>query len=58
MSKHRTRRTIWNRLLSGVLCLALALGLLPAAGLVQTAEAAHLATPYAEQQVACGVKRP
>ena len=55
MSKHRTRTTKWDRLLSGVLCLALALGLLPAAGLVQTAEAAHWADPYAEQLVEWGV---
>ena len=57
MSKHRTRKTTWNRLLSGVLCLALALGLLPASGLVQTAEA-HWADPYGEQLVEWGVINP
>ena len=58
MSKYRTRTTKWDRLLSGVLCLALALGLLPAAGLVQTAEAAHWADPYAEQLIEWGVMSP
>ena len=58
MSKHHTRRTTWNRLLSGVLCLALVLGLLPAAGLVQTAGAASWADPYGEQLVEWGVMSP
>ena len=58
MNKHRTRTTGWDRLLSGVLCLALVLGLLPAAGLIQPAEAAeteHWAYPYAEQLIEWGV---
>lgn len=57
MSKHRTHTTGWNRLLSGVLCLALVLGLLPA-GLVLPAQAAgseHWATPYGEQLIEWGV---
>ena len=58
MSKHRTHETIWNRLLSGVLCLALMLGLLPAAGLVQMAGAAHWAEPYAQKLVDWGIMRP
>ena len=58
MSKHRTRATRWNRLLSGVLCLALMLGLMPAAGLIQTVEAAHWADPYGEQLVEWGVMNP
>lgn len=57
MSKHRTRKTRWNRLLSGVLCLALVLGLLPASGLIQPAEA-HWADPYGEQLVEWGVMNP
>lgn len=57
MSKQRTHRTWWDRLLSGVLCLALVLGLLPAAGLVQTADA-HWADPYGEQMVEWGVMQP
>ena len=57
MSKHRTRTTRWSRLLSGVLCLALMLGLMPAAGLVQSAEA-HWADPYGEQLVDWGVMMP
>ena len=67
MSKHRTRTRRWSRLLSGVLCLALVLGLLPAAGMVRTARAAetpepadtvHWATPYAERLVEWGVMTP
>ena len=58
MSKHRTRTTKWNRLLSGVLCLALVLGLLPATGLVQIAEAAHWAAPDGERLVEWGVMKP
>ena len=58
MSKHRTRGTMWNRLLSGVLCLALALGLLPPAGLIQPAEAAHWADPYAQQLLEWGIMTP
>ena len=58
MSKHRTRTTGWDRLLSGVLCLALVLGLLPATGLIQPAKAAeteHWAYPYAQQLMQWGV---
>lgn len=58
MSKHRTRGTKWNRLLSGVLCLALMLGLLPPAGLVQTAEAAGWMDAYGEQMVEWGIMSP
>ena len=58
MSKHRTRTTGWRRLLSGVLCLALTLGLLPAAGLVQIVGAAHWADPYGEQLVEWGIMNP
>ena len=57
MSKHRTRTTRWDRLLSGVVCLALALGLLPPAGLIQTAQA-HWADPYGQQLVEWGVMNP
>ena len=57
MSKHRTRTTKWSRLLSGVLCLALVLGLMPAAGLVQIAEA-HWADPDGEKLVEWGVMMP
>ena len=55
MSKHRTRTRRWSRLLSGVLCLALVLGLLPVTGVVQTAGAAHWADPYGEQLVEWGI---
>ena len=58
MSKHRTRGTRWNRLLSGVLCLALVLGLLPTAGLVRTARAASWADPYGQQMVEWGIMSP
>lgn len=58
MSKHRTRGTRWNRLLSGVLCLAMVLGLLPATGLVQPAKAASWADPYGQQLVEWGVMNP
>ena len=58
MSKHRTRTTKWNRLLSGILCLALMLGLLPAAGLVRTARAANWADPYGQRLVEWGVMSP
>ena len=57
MSKYRTRTRRWSRLLSGVLCLALMLGLMPVTGVVQTAEAAHWADPYGEQLVEWGVIR-
>ena len=60
MSKHRTRTTTWDRLLSGILCLALVLGLLPAAGMIQTAwadEAEHWAYPYAEKLLEWGVMK-
>ena len=46
-----------DRLVAGVLCLALVLGLLPAAGLVQPAEAAYWADPYGQQLVEWGVMR-
>ena len=58
MSKHRTRTSKRDRLLSGILCLALVLGLLPAAGLVQTVRAAHWAEPYGRQLVEWGVMNP
>ena len=58
MSKHRTHRTWRSRLLSGVLSLVLALGLLPPAALVQVAGAAHWADPYGEQLVEWGVMKP
>lgn len=58
MSKHRTHGTRWNRLLSGVLCLAMVLGMLPAAGLVQPAQAASWADPYGQQLVDWGVMKP
>ena len=58
MSKHRTRGTMRNRLLSGVLCLALVLGLLPTAGLIRPADAASWADPYGEQLVEWGVMTP
>ena len=57
MSKHRTRRTRLNRFLSGVLCLVMVLGLLPTAGLVQTADAASWADPYGEQLVEWGIMK-
>ena len=44
--------------MSGVLCLALVLGLLPAAGLTQIAEAAHWADPDGEKLVEWGVMMP
>ena len=49
---------MWDRLLSGVLCLALALGLLPAAGLglFQNAEA-HWADPYGQKMVDWGIMK-
>ena len=61
MSKYRTRITRWDRFLSGVLCLALVLGLLPAAGLIRTAQAAeadHWAYPYAQQLLEWEVLTP
>ena len=56
MSKHHTHRTWWNRLLSGLLCLALALGLLPPAGLIQTA-GAYWADPYGKLMVDWGIMK-
>ena len=58
MSKHRTHRIWRSRLLSGVLSLVLALGLLPPAALVQIVGAAHWAAPYGEQLVEWGVMKP
>ena len=58
MSKHRTQRTMRDRLLSGALCLALVLGLLPAGGLIRPARAASWADPYAQQLLEWGIMTP
>lgn len=55
MSKHRTHGAI-RRLISGLLCLALTLGLLPS-GIVLPARAASWADPYGEKLVEWGVMR-
>ena len=44
--------------MSGVLCLALMLSLLPSAGLIQPARAAYWADPYGEQLVEWGIMKP
>lgn len=56
MSKHRTRGGIWNRLLSGLLCLTMLAGLLPGT-LLPAGAAEHWAMPYARQLVDWGVMR-
>lgn len=55
MSKQRTHGAI-RRLMAGLLCLALTLGLLPS-GLTLPARAAHWADPYGEKLVEWGVMR-
>ena len=55
MSKHRTHGAI-RRLISGLLCLALTLGLLPS-GIVLPVRAASWADPYGQKLVEWGVMR-